>query len=488
MTRLTRCLAAGILLSLPAACATVDVKEMALQSAGVAGNSDIDKGATATCPKSRYSLASLLGVRAAAGGPELDAAAAAAAQTVMQDATNPYDDLRGHLPVTLRGTAVIETVIRSAKLSAGHAAKEAFEAQNLAVLQTPSAQAIDGKMAAYLRDNLPQPDSVSTKDFRTFADEFSEKLMRRTKPQTNGTDESFWELVQAYYSVYAEGKFVDYFGTQYAKPTLSLTVTDAELANVVGVFLELTFDAAAKTPVWVPPADAGHTGDTTAGSKQLVQLKNGSGADEDVSKIGWQVGMSIKDAGGAIPAGTTISAIDATAAHPGLSLTLSNAATKATTATHLTVAEAKQTYYPGASTNEPSTLALTGRAATPMASLDPKSVGCGMTILKAKAINTLAQGFGSAASNASGAAVGTIGGVGFSLGVFGKVSIGDNKAVTSLIEAATSELVKRLTVETTYPVLESVAFNAPPHDSVYHLTSPFVTPNPKTPLHHTWLP
>jgi hypothetical protein len=236
------------------------------------------------------------------------------------------------------------------------------------------------------------------------------------------------------------------------------------------------------------PTDAQHTGNTTAGSKQLVQIRNASGADEDVSKIGWQVGMAIKDSGGAIPAGTTISAIDATPGHPGLALTLSNAAAQAKTATHLTVAEAKPTYYPAASTTEPSTLTLTGRTATPMASLDPKNVGCGMTILKAKAINTLAQDFGSAASNSAGAAVGTIGGVGFSLGIFGKVSIGDNKAVTSLVESATSELVKRLTVETTYPVLESVAFNPPAHDSTYHLTSLFVTPNPKTPLHHPLLP
>jgi hypothetical protein len=486
MTRLTRCLAAGMVLSLLAACATVDVKEMALQSAGVAGNSDIDKAATATCPKSRYSLASLLGVHAAAGGPELDAAAAAAAQTVMQDATTPYDDLRGHLPVTLRGTAVIETVIRSAKLSAGHAVQEAFEAQNLAVLQTPSAQAIDGKMAAYLRDKLPQPDSVSTKDFRTFADEFSEQLLRRTKPKSSGTDESFWELVQAYYSAYAEGKFTDYFGTTYQKPTLSLTVTDAELANVVGVFLELAFDAAANTPVWVP-TDAQHAGDTTTGSKKVDQIKNftlNGNPPEDVSGKGWQVGMKISDSGGAIPSGATITAIDTT----GLSVTLSNAATKNATGTHLTVVEAKPTYYPGGNSNEPSELALNGRTAMAMVSLDSKDVGCGMTILKAKAINTLAQGFGSAASNAAGAAVGTIGGVGVSVGLFGKVSIGDNKAVTSLVESATAELVKRLTVETTYPVLGSLAFKAPPHDSAYHLTSPFVTPNPSTPRRYSWLP
>jgi hypothetical protein len=481
MTRLTRCLAAGMLLSLLIGCAAVKMKEMTLQSAGVAGNQDI----VSTCSNGKYSLATVLAARVAGPDETPDVAAAAAAKAFMDQVTAPYEGLKGSIPTSLRGTAVIESVFRSAKLSAGQAVQEAFEAQNLAALQAraPGAQAAYEAMTTYLNAG-PKSGSISIRDFRTFADEFSEQLQRRTKPRTGGTDETFWELVQAYYSTYAEGKFVDYFGTQYAKPTLSLTVTDAELANAVGVLLEFTFDAAAQTPVWVPQ-DERHSGDTTSGSKKLDQLKIGNQPD-DVSKIGWQVGMKITDSGGAIPSGTTISAIDPT----GLSLTLSNAATKNASATQLTVTEAKVTYYPGASSNEPSVLALMpGRKPKPMVSLDSKDVSCGMTILKAKAINTLAQDFGSAASNAAGAAVGTVGGVGFSVGVFGKLSIGDNKAVTSLVESVTAELVKRLTVEATYPVLESAAFRVRADQSVYHLTSPFVTPNRNgTPHHYAWLP
>jgi hypothetical protein len=482
--KLISCIVAALPAAFLLGCASIDVKEMALQEAPVANNTDINK--TLSCRGAKYALTPLLGVAAETmDARALEARAMTLAKNKIDEVTDPYEQLKGRVPESLRGTAVIETVIRSAKLAAAGGVQEAFLAQNITSLDARPVKAIRAAMEFYGKANLNAPASLSTKDFRRFTDEFSEQMLRHTKGK-GGDNADFWELLHTYYSAYAEGKFVDYFGTQYAKPTVALTVTDAELANVVGVFLELTFDAAGRTPVWTPVDDQ-HTGDLKSGSKQLDNITNGDNVQEDVSTIGWEVGMSISDADNAIPSGTIITAIDAAAPHPGLSVTLSNAAIRAVGGARLTVTPAKKTYYPAASTNEPSALALTSRNATSM-SLNPKSVGCGMTIIKAKAINSLAQSFGSAASNSAGAAVGTIGGVGFSLGIFGKLSVGDNKAITSLIEATVSELVKRLTVEATYPVLENVAFNAPPHDSSYHLTSPFSSPNKTTPVHYNWLP
>ena len=110
-----------------------------------------------------------------------------------------------------------------------------------------------------------------------------------------------------------------------------------------------------------------------------------------------------------------------------------------------------------------------------------------MTQKKAETIMFLSQAFSSAASNVVGGAVGTIGGFGWSLGVFGKISIGDNKAITALVQTLAAELVKRLTVEATYPILDSVS--ATSTTTKYQMTQLFISPNyGVTPTHNSLLP
>jgi hypothetical protein len=101
-----------------------------------------------------------------------------------------------------------------------------------------------------------------------------------------------------------------------------------------------------------------------------------------------------------------------------------------------------------------------------------------MNISKAKTINMLSQMFASGASNAAGTLVGTIGGLGVSLGMFGKLSIGDNKAVTTIIQAAVSQIVRRATVELSYEVLTAIPLKP---TSTYRTTGFFVSPNKNTP-------
>lgn len=481
------------LMLLLCACSTIDVNEYALQPAGdVSGMRIIGRG---TCPKHD------LGPVPSLAGTERPTAQEALAVAPLVAAISPYNEQESLLPVSLQATPVMKTIFEIAKVTAASAAYERFQAENATVLEDAkrlegsnfalsdaqrTALTVKNYQSAYLKrlERSQSPGALSEKDFRNFADEFSEQVLRHTKSSSvpaqvsEAADDAFWERAQAYYSAYAAGKFVDYFGTKYAKPSLSKTVTDGELANLVGVFLEIAFDASAKTPVWTQ-MDSSQRGDIEKGST-TVRLST------DVSTRSWKKGMSISADDGAIPSGATIAGI----ANDGRSITLSVAATKSAAGAGLLVtptALAQATYWPGDSTNEPTVLAIARpkREAAAM-SLDSKSVGCGMTVLKAKAINTVAQEFSGAASSSAGAAIGTIGGVGFSVGIFGKVSIGDNKAVTSLIQAVVSELVKRLTVETMYPVLQSVNLQKA---SGYQMTALFASPNHgNTPLHHTWLP
>src|SRR5262249_17703970 len=159
-----------------------------------------------------------------------------------------------------------------------------------------------------------------------------------------------------------------------------------------------------------------------------------------------KVGESIEDSQKAIATGTTISdvkIINGGGGPTGATVTLSKAAVSDATSTTFTVTD--PVYYPGGGTDAPTVLVVFGRKPEPI-SLNEKYLGCGMTILKAKAVNVLATDFSVAGSNAAGSAVGTIGGFGADLGVFGKISVGDNKAVTSVVQVTVSELIKRLTV------------------------------------------
>jgi len=72
-----------------------------------------------------------------------------------------------------------------------------------------------------------------------------------------------------------------------------------------------------------------------------------------------------------------------------------------------------------------------------------------------------------------------------SFGAFGKVSIGDNKAVTSVVQSVIGQIVKRLTVEGTYRVLTEVPVST--SASQYELTGYFMSPNQQTPQHYTWV-
>jgi hypothetical protein len=122
-----------------------------------------------------------------------------------------------------------------------------------------------------------------------------------------------------------------------------------------------------------------------------------------------------------------------------------------------------KTYYPGNSTNEPTVAKLNYQGLKqPVGPLPVQLAnGCHMTELKAKVISYVAQQFATAASSDSALTVKSAGGLGISLGVFGKLSLGDNSTLTLLIKSIVSEVTLRLTTLVVYSTLSQVEIITP---------------------------
>jgi len=100
---------------------------------------------------------------------------------------------------------------------------------------------------------LAKPASVAHSDIVQFSHTVAETVLRNTGSSTGiATDPAqlFWARVKAYYTAYFQGSFINYFSTPVTKPTLQLTVSDDEITQAAGVFLELLFDQLLSPTVW----------------------------------------------------------------------------------------------------------------------------------------------------------------------------------------------------------------------------------------------
>lgn len=227
---------------------------------------------------------------------------------------------------------------------------------------------IDQKMAAQKPASIKTYVVVFNNDFETLY-----QALIATHDSQQG---DLSQRLMDYESDYFNGSFTDRFGTLYAKPALSGTVTDQEIANALIVFFEAVADEIFQTtPVW--------TG---------------------------------KDA-----------------------------------------ASGKTFYYPGANANQPSFLAYaTEQGATPL-TLPLATDGCGMTALKAQALTYLSGKAATWASGESGLVVGATGGANLGPAVIlGKLSIGDNKLLLTVIQSIFADAARRAVFEATIPVLLSL--------------------------------
>ena len=74
----------------------------------------------------------------------------------------------------------------------------------------------------------------------------------------------------------------------------------------------------------------------------------------------------------------------------------------------------------------------------------------------------LAQSFSKAASTETGLTIKSAGSIEIGLGIVGKLNIGDNSLLTSLVQNVVSEIVARLTVQIAAPILEAIDFEQQP--------------------------
>ncbi len=122
-----------------------------------------------------------------------------------------------------------------------------------------------------------------------------------------------------------------------------------------------------------------------------------------------------------------------------------------------TVAGQKPTFYPGGNTNAPTVYTLEVAHSKQIPEGGPDV--CGITTTNAWVLKDLANGASDQAAVVGGLVANTPGGISFGLGVFGKVSIGDNQTLSVLVKSAASRLALRLTLHASYEILKNVYFN-----------------------------
>ncbi len=118
------------------------------------------------------------------------------------------------------------------------------------------------------------------------------------------------------------------------------------------------------------------------------------------------------------------------------------------------------TYYPGNSSNQPTALTV-GMAKY----IELPATGCGITTQNVWVLQSLANGASDEAATVGGLITNTAGGFGVSLGVFGKISIGDNATLSDLVKTAASEVALRATLLASYFSLyrlDFTPFQVPP--------------------------
>jgi hypothetical protein len=81
---------------------------------------------------------------------------------------------------------------------------------------------------------------------------------------------------------------------------------------------------------------------------------------------------------------------------------------------------------------------------------------------KAKMIDSMVTQFGAAASGEVGLVVKSAGAIELGLGVFGKLSVGDNNLLSELAKGMATEVVSRLTVLYASQVLSAIDFQKQP--------------------------
>lgn len=209
---------------------------------------------------------------------------------------------------------------------------------------------------------------------------------------------------------------------------------------------------------------------TIAGIKNLHQALVSYSLERGVNYVSYYFDGSMVDRLGnkiAVPTFTGMKVTDADIT--GLLVTLLESAVDDAIETpvwYSVAADGKtRTYYPGGTgTSPPSALTYSAYEANPqkpdittapiLEKMAPTDLGCGMTTLKAQAARYLANDAAVWAGSGTGLVMGLFGGV--ELGpfvAFGKISIGDNQMLQSIVQALITFAARRGTYEAIWPRL-----------------------------------
>jgi hypothetical protein len=136
--------------------------------------------------------------------------------------------------------------------------------------------------------------------------------------------------------------------------------------------------------------------------------------------------------------------------------------------------DAKKNYYPGGKGTAPTVVDVGLVKATSM--LDESDAEkCGITPLKAEAIEYLANKGAEKASALGGLVGGSFGGFHFGFGVLGKVSIGDNQTLQAVVSTALSKTGERAGEELSYRTLYWIGYQ--PGSQLSDLVQQYLTSN-----------
>jgi hypothetical protein len=146
------------------------------------------------------------------------------------------------LPVELARDPVVGTLVNHSQYVSVRAAQ-------------PAVTVIKNAPPLPITDVSKPPSNVGPLELHRFGRLVTDHVMRRT-PSTQLTSspdpvaEQFWNNLKAYYTVYFQGQFNSYLGVPLATPSPSLTISDAEIVQMVQVFIEFLLDEIFHSPVW----------------------------------------------------------------------------------------------------------------------------------------------------------------------------------------------------------------------------------------------
>jgi hypothetical protein len=125
---------------------------------------------------------------------------------------------------------------------------------------------------------------------------------------------------------------------------------------------------------------------------------------------------------------------------------------------HTPVWKSGSTYYPGATKEIPTAVAVKLIVAQDLLA-DADSKHCGITSLKADAIEYLSNAAADRAAALGGLVGSSFGGIHFGFGIMGKISIGDNQLLQAVVKTSLSETAGRAAEEASYRALYWIPYN-----------------------------